>query len=631
MDQLVDETMQLEPVDCDFTEQVNQLFYTIEAVRFLVDRGIFTENPTCLAVYNLMMTQIGINTSLPDLAADTTLIIPGIVLPIPFQGPQGPAGPQGVQGPAGPQGVQGSQGVQGPIGNQGVQGAQGFQGTQGPQGNQGFQGPQGLDGTSVVLKGAVQSVEDLPSVGNTVGDLYVVLDDGDGYVWDGTQWDNAGQIQGPQGFQGPQGPQGTTGTQGFQGVQGSQGNQGPIGPQGFQGVQGPTGTQGFQGDQGPIGPQGNQGFQGPIGPQGFQGTQGFQGNQGFQGPIGPQGFQGTQGFQGNQGFQGVQGPIGPQGFQGTQGFQGFQGPQGTLFSGTTNYVAKFTGANTIGNGIMVDSGTSVSITKTLSGGTIQGFYIANTASTVSTGASFDYYLNSALGVRAIGQISSAPFIGTDYIIENRTSDEGALTEKFRVKSMGQLQLAYYNSSTSFTGTAAGYLAFDSSGNVLTVAVSTGTISGSGTTNYITKFTGSTSIGNSLIYDNNTNVLVSSSTDNGSGAKLQVTGGVTYQNMFNRQTSNYTLVLTDQGKTIEMSTASPTTNTLTIPLNSSVAFPIGTEIIVMQYGSGQTTIVPTAGVTLRTQLGYTRIAYQYTGATLVKIGTNEWYLIGNLSV
>ena len=79
MDQLVDETMQLEPIDCGFTEQVNQLFYTIEAVRFLVDRGIFTENPTCLAVYNLMMTQIGINTTLPNLTVDNSLVIPGQV------------------------------------------------------------------------------------------------------------------------------------------------------------------------------------------------------------------------------------------------------------------------------------------------------------------------------------------------------------------------------------------------------------------------------------------------------------------------------------------------------------------------------------------------------------------------
>ena len=98
MDQLVEETMQLEPVDSAFTEQVNQLFYTIEAVRFFVDRGIFTENPNCLAVYNLMMSQIGIFTTLPDLSVDNSLVVPGTDFTIPYIGPQGPQGPQGATG-----------------------------------------------------------------------------------------------------------------------------------------------------------------------------------------------------------------------------------------------------------------------------------------------------------------------------------------------------------------------------------------------------------------------------------------------------------------------------------------------------------------------------------------------------
>ena len=213
MDQLVEETMQLEPVDDAFVSRVDNLFYTIEAIRFLYDRGIYTDDATCLAVYQDMMDQIGINVTLPDVYVDTTLVIPGTNLPVPFQGPQGPQGPAGTQGSQGPRGFQGFQG------SQGFQGPQGFQGSgvQGPQGFQGFQGPQGFqgsNGTSVVIKGAVQSVVNLPSSGNTPGDLYIVLDDGDGYVWDGAQWDNIGQIQGPQGFQGPQGAQGPQGPQG---------------------------------------------------------------------------------------------------------------------------------------------------------------------------------------------------------------------------------------------------------------------------------------------------------------------------------------------------------------------------------------------------------------------------------
>jgi hypothetical protein len=72
------------------------------------------------------------------------------------------------------------------------------------------------------------------------------------------------------------------------------------------------------------------------------------------------------------------------------------------------------------------------------------------------------------------------------------------------------------------------------------------------------------------------------------------------------------------------------NNLTVPLNSSVAYPVGTEIQVLQYGAGQTTIVATGGVTLRSKSGQLKIGNQYTGVTLVKVGTNEWYVIGNVA-
>lgn len=47
----------------------------------------------------------------------------------------------------------------------------------------------------------------------------------------------------------------------------------------------------------------------------------------------------------------------------------------------------------------------------------------------------------------------------------------------------------------------------------------------GTANYITKFTGANSVGNSQLYDNGTNVLIATAVDNSSGAKMQVAGGL----------------------------------------------------------------------------------------------------------
>ena len=97
---------------------------------------------------------------------------------------------------------------------------------------------------------------------------------------------------------------------------------------------------------------------------------------------------------------------------------------------------------------------------------------------------------------------------------------------------------------------------------------------------------------------------------------------------NRQTASYTLVLSDADKLVEMNVS--TANNLTIPLNSSVAFPTGTQIVLAQYGAGQTTIVATSGVTVRSSGAKLKLTGQYSGATLIKIGTDEWYLFGDIA-
>jgi hypothetical protein len=97
---------------------------------------------------------------------------------------------------------------------------------------------------------------------------------------------------------------------------------------------------------------------------------------------------------------------------------------------------------------------------------------------------------------------------------------------------------------------------------------------------------------------------------------------------NRQTASYTLVLSDADKLVEMNVASA--NNLTVPLNSSVAFSTGTQILLAQYGAGQTTIVATSGVTIRSNGAKLKLNAQYSGATLVKIAENEWYLFGDIA-
>jgi len=93
-----------------------------------------------------------------------------------------------------------------------------------------------------------------------------------------------------------------------------------------------------------------------------------------------------------------------------------------------------------------------------------------------------------------------------------------------------------------------------------------------------------------------------------------------------KTANYTLVLGDAGESIEMNVASA--NTLTVPLNSSVAFPVGTTILLIQVGAGQTTITPTAGVTVNATPGL-KLRAQWSVATLIKRGTDVWIVAGDV--
>lgn len=94
-----------------------------------------------------------------------------------------------------------------------------------------------------------------------------------------------------------------------------------------------------------------------------------------------------------------------------------------------------------------------------------------------------------------------------------------------------------------------------------------------------------------------------------------------------QTASYTLVLADKTKIVEMSVASA--NNLTVPPNSSVAFPVGSQINILQTGAGQTTVVAGSGVTVNATPGL-KLRAQWSYATLIKRATDTWVLVGDIS-
>lgn len=223
------------------------------------------------------------------------------------------SGTEGPTGPTGPAGATGPEGDTGPTGPSGS-------GATGPTGEAGPTGPTGAQGSSINILGSVATVGDLPSSSNTVNDAYIVDADGNLYIWDGSQWFDAGQIQGPTG---PTGDAGATGPTGESGPTGAAGDTGPTGPQGASlTLLGSVATVGdlpssnntagdayvvdadgdvyawdgsqwnnvgaLEGPVGPTGPAGDAGPTGPTGPTGAAGT-------GDTGPTGPTGATGSAG------------------------------------------------------------------------------------------------------------------------------------------------------------------------------------------------------------------------------------------------------------------------------------------------------------------------------------------------
>ena len=95
-----------------------------------------------------------------------------------------------------------------------------------------------------------------------------------------------------------------------------------------------------------------------------------------------------------------------------------------------------------------------------------------------------------------------------------------------------------------------------------------------------------------------------------------------------KTADYTLGLGDASSSIGVD--SGTAKNLTVPLNSSVAFPVGTVIEVRQVGAGQVTIVATGGVTLRSAGAALKLRAQYAAASLLKVATDTWSVQGDLT-
>jgi hypothetical protein len=109
---------------------------------------------------------------------------------------------------------------------------------------------------------------------------------------------------------------------------------------------------------------------------------------------------------------------------------------------------------------------------------------------------------------------------------------------------------------------------------------------------------------------------------------QALEGVPSRTPIIQKTASYTLSsLTERDDLIEVANASATT--ITIPLNSAVAFPVGTSIDILQTSTGQVTIAGAAGVTVNATPGL-KLRTQWSSCTLFKRAENTWVVFGDLT-
>ena len=161
----------------------------------------------------------------------------------------------------------------------------------------------------IAVRGIADNKAALPKEG-VKGDVYVTSEEGEVFVYNGTDWKSAGAFA-ITGLPGKDGEKGEPGITGEQGPAGEPGSTGEAGKDGSQGPRGPRGVDGLKGDPGAPGAPGKDGVDGKDGlpgRDGLNGDVGPQGPQGDKGDVGPQGPQGEQGIQGEKGDSDIEYP-----------------------------------------------------------------------------------------------------------------------------------------------------------------------------------------------------------------------------------------------------------------------------------------------------------------------------------
>ena len=507
-----------------------------------------------------------------------------------------------------PQGYTGSRGESGFTGSQGV----GF------TGSTGFTGSMGPQGISVRVIGTVDLIAELPSDGTSdgstlliAGDSFIVEEDGNLYIWNGSTWVESGRIQGFTGSVG------YTGSQGVQGELGYTGSQGGIGYAGSASTApGYTGSRGFTGSLGnftatqdideyssstyalqandvgkvltfsnatstTVNIQPDLSLAWNVG----QRVDIIQWGEGYiqvsaspgvtllsnnETPILNQKYNTGTLIKSDDNewlFVTASAGTGPTGFTGSQGIQGEIGYTGSLggfdsrqdiAEQTSNYTPTIDDAGKL---IKLDS-TNGSITVT-----------------IPPSSSVNFDIGQRIDIIQEGENGVTVTAGTGVTLRSRSNTTS-------------LEGEYAASTIIKIGTDEWIMVVPSAGT--------------------TGFTGSTGYTGSL-------------GDTGFTGSL---GGFDSIQLIATKTADYTLQLPDAGSLLRFDNT--TAVTVTIPNDSNVNFASGNRIDIVQMGVGGVIVSGEAGVTVDALAGINGLNNQYSTGTIVKYAANSWHFIGGSS-
>lgn len=299
----------------------------------------------------------------------------------------------------------------------------------------------------------------------------------------------------------------------------------------------------------------------------------------------------------------------------------------------------WTGTNQFNNLLIMNSnivGVSTSFAYTIA---------ANPNASFSSGAYIQLYgsTNANPGQFILANSNGALLSssGANIAIANLLTVNGGLTVNNAIATLND-GLTVNNAVASFTdgATVTGLLTVNGASYIANFAAASGQFAqiniqgnGNNTSNalslyqytdnngYINSAAGSLNFGSAGTY---TMTLTSSVVNIVGGAAFQIGGNPVYSGIpQNNQTSAYTTVLSDNGKHIQ------STANITIPANTSVAYPVGAAITFINVAGGNTTLAINSDTLIWSPSGAvgSRTLAPYAIATALKTGATTWRLTG----